>query len=55
MSLCDIPLLLAHFEVGFRLPMDPVFVDFLVFARVELGQIHPNAIRTLFALICLCC
>lgn len=54
MSLRHIPLPLAHFEVGLRLPMDPTFVDFLVFARVQPGQIHPNAIRNLFSLICLC-
>lgn len=39
---------------GVRLPLDPVFVDFLHFARIQLGQLHPNAARTIFSLIVLC-
>lgn len=54
MSSRCIPLPLAHFEAGLRLPMDPAFGDFLVFARVQPGRIHPNSVRVLFALICLC-
>lgn len=55
MSIHNIPFLLTHFEVGLRLPMEPAFADFLIFARFQFGQIHPNAIRTLFCLICLFC
>lgn len=54
MSLRHIPLPLAHFEVGLRIPLDPAFVEFLVCTRVQPYQIHPNAVRTLFFLICLC-
>lgn len=49
-----IPLPLAPFEVGLRLPMDPAFVDFLIYARVQPNQIHLNAICTILALIVLC-
>lgn len=55
MSLLNIPLPLAHFEVRLRLPMDLAFVYFLVFARVQPGKIHLNTVRTIFCLICLCC
>lgn len=54
MSIRHIPLPLAHFEMGLRLPMDHAFVDFLVFARIQPGQVHPNVVRTIFCLICLC-
>lgn len=54
MSTKYIPLPIAHFEVGFRLPLDLAFVDFLVYARVQPGQIHPNAVHTIMTLICLC-
>lgn len=49
-----IPLPFAHFDVGLRLPMDPAFVDFLVYASVQPGQIHPNVVRTVFPIIYLC-
>lgn len=39
---------------GARLPLDPAFVDFLHFARIQPGQFHSNATRTVFALIVLC-
>lgn len=51
MSTQHISLPLAHIEVGLRLPMDPAFVDFLVSARVQLWQLHPNAVQALFSLI----
>lgn len=54
MSLDRVQLPLAHFEVGLRLPMDPSFVDFLVFALVQPRKLHLNVVRTLFSLICLC-
>lgn len=34
LSYHHIPLPIAHFQVGLRLPLDPVFIDFLVFSKV---------------------
>lgn len=50
MSTKHIPLPFAHFDVGIRLPMDPAFVDFFVYALIQQDQIHPNAIQTFFPL-----
>lgn len=54
MSTFFIPIPIAHFQVELSLPLDPAFVYFLVFARAQPAQVHPNAVRTVMALIVLC-
>lgn len=46
--------LLHIFQVGLRLPLDPAFIDFLIYVQVQPGQIHPNTIRTIMALVVFC-
>lgn len=45
---------MVHFQVGLRLPLDPAFVDFLIYVRALPAQIHPNAVRNVMSLIVLC-
>lgn len=49
-----IPLPIAHFQAGLRLPLDPAFANFLIFSKVQPEQIRPNTVRTIMSLIVLC-
>lgn len=44
----------AHFQVKLHLPLNPAFVDFLVFTKVQPGQIHSNVVRTIMSLVVFC-
>lgn len=45
---------IAHFQAKLHLPLDPAFVDFLVFTKVQSGQIHSNVVRTIMSLVFFC-
>lgn len=48
------PLSVSHFLADVHFSMDPTFVDFLHFARIQPRQLHKNATRIILALIVLC-
>lgn len=54
MSTQAIPIPIAHFKAGLRLPLDPSFAEFLIFARPQPAHIHPNVVRLVMCLIVLC-
>lgn len=45
---------ISHLAAGVRFLLDPSFVDFLYFAKIQSDQLHPNATKTVFSLIVLC-
>lgn len=54
MSTKAIPIPVAHFEAGLWLPLDPGFVEFLIFVRAQPAHLHPNVVRLIMAMIVLC-
>jgi Putative gypsy type transposon len=49
-----IPISQRHFEFGLRFPLHPFIVDFCDEFGVCVGQLHPNAIRSLISYIWVC-
>lgn len=53
MSNYFVPIPVAHFMIGLRLPINPSFAFFLNFVQAQPAHIHSNAVRYILSLIIL--
>lgn len=54
MSTKAVPIPLAHFDAGLRLPLNLSLVNFLIFVRAQPAHLHLNTVRLVMCLIVLC-